>query len=423
MRKAFTIICLLICSIVFGQGLSKKVLFLGNSYTAVNNLPQMLADVAASTNDTVLFDSNTPGGYTLEQHSTNATSLNKIAIGNWDYVVLQEQSQLPSFPDAQVQSSVLPFAKSLDSTINADNLCGETVFYMTWGRKNGDASNCASWPPVCTYTGMDSLLSLRYKIMADSNNAILSPVGAVWKHLRQNFPLIELYSADESHPSVAGTYAAACCFYSSLFRKDPTFITFNASLSPADAVTIRNAAKLIVYDSLLNWHIGEYDPSANFSYASSGSNQITFTNTSANATVYFWSFGDGNTSALVDPTHLYPAAGSYTVTLTASECGMPHTIIQTVTVAVTALSSFKDLESSWNIFPNPATTSIVISLEKKGIVAYRIYSATGKVILKSALNSEKQIDITMLPDGMYFLELYDDDLSFGLNRFIKAADR
>lgn len=50
---------------VFGQSLTKKVLFLGNSYTAVNNLPQMMADVAVSAGDTLWFDSNTPGGYTL----------------------------------------------------------------------------------------------------------------------------------------------------------------------------------------------------------------------------------------------------------------------------------------------------------------------------------------------------------------------
>lgn len=50
---------------VFGQSLTKKVLFLGNSYTAVNNLPQMMADVAVSAGDSLWFDSNTPGGYTL----------------------------------------------------------------------------------------------------------------------------------------------------------------------------------------------------------------------------------------------------------------------------------------------------------------------------------------------------------------------
>lgn len=116
--------------------------------------------------------------------------------------------------------------------------------------------------------------------MADNNEAIISPVGAVWKYIRQNFPSIELYQADESHPSVAGTYAAACSFYTAMFRKDPSTITFNSTLSAPDAENIRSAAKIIVYDSLLNWHIGEYDPEAGFSYIDSGDYQVTFENNS-----------------------------------------------------------------------------------------------------------------------------------------------
>ena len=230
-------------TLAWGQGTTQRALFLGNSYTGVNNLPQMVADAAASAGDNLVFDSHTPGGQTLQAHSTNATSLAKIALGSWDFVVLQEQSQLPSFPLGQVQTDVFPYAQLLNGLILEANPCAETVFYMTWGRENGDAGNCASWPPVCTYNGMDSLLNLRYRMMAADNDAILSPVGAVWHYLRENHPAIDLYQADESHPSVAGTYAAACCFYAALFRKDPTAITYDAGLPAADAANIRAAAQ------------------------------------------------------------------------------------------------------------------------------------------------------------------------------------
>ncbi|HNW97612.1 MAG TPA: PKD domain-containing protein [Bacteroidales bacterium] len=203
---------------------------------------------------------------------------------------------------------------------------------MTWGRKNGDASNYASWLPVCTYTGMDSLLNSRYRMMADSNNAILSPVGAVWHYLRQNFPLMELYQTDESHPSVAGTYAAACSFYVTLFRKDPTLITYNSSLPDSDAVKIKNAARLMVYDSFAKWYIGEYDPLAAFNYFISGVNQITFTNSSVNTTTYNWNFGDGDTTSAANPTHQYATAGLYSVTLIATKCKYSDNITQTINV-------------------------------------------------------------------------------------------
>src|SRR6056297_3672970 len=108
--------CLLLSFTLFGQ--EKTALFLGNSYTYSNGgVPQMTGEIAASLNDTLITDQNTPGGYTLQQHSENATSLSKIAAQNWDFVVLQEQSQMPSFPPAQVEADVYPYAEILCDSI------------------------------------------------------------------------------------------------------------------------------------------------------------------------------------------------------------------------------------------------------------------------------------------------------------------
>lgn len=237
-----------------------NVLFLGNSYTAYNNLPQLVADCAASTNRMVNVQSNTPGGYTFQGHSTNNTSIELISQGDWDFVVLQEQSQLPSFPDFQVSQDVYPYASKLNDTILYFNECAETVFYMTWGRENGDSQNCANWPPVCTYEGMDDLLNERYRQMAEDNEAIISPVGAVWRNIRTNYPDLDLYASDGSHPSAEGSYAAAVAFYTVLFREDPTEITFDFSVAAEEAAIIRQVVKEVVYNHLLaEWHVGEYD--------------------------------------------------------------------------------------------------------------------------------------------------------------------
>lgn len=403
-----------------GQSITKHTLFLGNSYTGVNNLPQMVADVATSMGDTLIFDSNAPGGQTLQGHSTNATSLAKIAAGNWDYVVLQEQSQLPSFPIGQVETSVFPYAQILDNHINAQNPCAETVFYMTWGRKNGDASNCASWPPVCTYEGMDDLLNDRYRTMADDNNAIISPVGAVWKYIRENFPLIDLYQSDESHPSVAGTYAAACTFYSALFQKDPTLIPFNSSLSSVDAANIRTAAKLIVYDNLMEWHIGEYDPVANFTYTISNDNQVEFSNNSVNATTFHWNFGDGETSSGNNPTHTYLTSGTYTIQLTANKCGISDTTFQTVNITIT-LGVSEINQTNLNIYPNPVSTTLNLERDLPNEITYIIVSVTGQVLQKGIINNS-EINVSSFPEGIYFLQLFDKGKPLGQQKFIKVGE-
>lgn len=47
--------------------------------------------------------------------------------------------------------------------------------------------------------------------------------------------------------------------------------------------------------------------------------ELTFSNESAHATTYLWDFGDGNTSDLENPVHLFASKGEYTVTLTSAD--------------------------------------------------------------------------------------------------------
>ena len=406
MMKYFaTIILTLFVSLGFSQGKTKRVLFLGNSYTYVNDLPKTIADMALSTNDTLIYDSNCPGGYTLQGHATNATSLNKIKQGNWDYVVLQEQSQYPSFPINQVETDVFPYAKLLDSLIHVSNPCAETVFYMTWGRKNGDASNCPSWPPICTYNGMDSLLRLRYETMATSNKALLSPVSVVWKYLRTNNPLIELYQSDESHPSEAGTYAAACSFYTVFFGKDPSNVTFKSTLLLADLVSIRNAAKTTVFDQLLQWHIGEFNPKATFTNTTISNQHIQFTNTSTNATSYQWYFGDGDSSSSVNPTHQYSSGGAYNVKLIASSCNKADTFNKSITITTTSIRS-TDETNTIMISPQPVHTVLSLNQSVVNATPFAICDMYGRIVKNGILPpTNKSISMDDLIAGGYVLIL------------------
>ncbi len=179
-------------------------------------MPQIIADMALTTGDTLIFNMYAPGSYTFDNHGSDTASGNRIKQGGWDYLILQEQSQLPSFPTY--------FSNELYgicSLFRSYNPCGRILFYMTWGRKNGDVANCPTWPPVCTYLGMDSLLHQRYTQMAVNNNAGLLPAGAAWRYTRQHHPGIELYNPDGSHPSAEGSYLVASCFYTTIFKKDP----------------------------------------------------------------------------------------------------------------------------------------------------------------------------------------------------------
>lgn len=380
---------------------AKNVLFLGNSYTAVNNLPELVRSLAASAGDQLSTSSNTPGGYTFQQHLSNSTSTSLIQQGGWDYVVLQEQSQYPSFPDNQVESEVFPYAEGLVNMVKEYNPCGEAVFYMTWGRKNGDAGNCAVWPPVCTYEGMDSLLHLRYMMMAENNDAVCSPVGAVWHQLRTQYPSIELYSSDESHPSMLGSYAAACCFYTTIFQKDPTLITSNYGLDAQDAQNIRNVVKSVVFDSLSHWFIGAYEPKAEYTYLAIQPAEIQFTNASLYAETFDWNFGDGSTATDENPIHIYQTGGFYDVKLTVRKCQEIDSISKTLEIIVVGIE--EEIEGI-RIYPNPIQENFQI--ESSESFNYMVFTADGRLVKSGKHQSGASlIEMSQQSKGIYYLEI------------------
>lgn len=333
MKASITAIfaCLLFSFACFGQT-TRRALFLGNSYTYFNNMPQMVATIADGLGDSLIFDMYAPGGYTLDDHGTDPVSEAKIMQGNWDYLALQEQSQIPAIPG--YWSNEL---SGINSLFRTHNPCGRLMFYMTWGRKNGDANNCQAFPNMCTYIGMDTQIRKTYIEMAQVYGGELSPVGAAWRYVRQNHPNIDLYNPDESHPSQAGSYLAACCFYAAIFKKDPTLSIYNYVLTPAVASVLRQAAKQVVYDSLFYWDLAPTVPTADFTFTiDNGVNEVNFVSYSSEFTdAYLWDFGDGTTSTLEYPTKNYANNGTYTVTLTVTNCDIDTTYTDTMQATVT----------------------------------------------------------------------------------------
>ncbi len=202
-------------------GATVRVLFIGNSFTSANDLPALLAGVAASLGDKIEADSLAPGGYGFEQHARDAATRTLIGSKEWDFVVLQEQSQRPALPEFQVAAEVIPYALQLDKLVRTLPASAKTVFFETWGRRDGDRDNCRNIPEVCTYEGMQRRLSATYADLAVKTGGLLAPVGTAWKGVRAAHPEIELYSGDGIHPSKEGSYLAACVFYSVLFGKSP----------------------------------------------------------------------------------------------------------------------------------------------------------------------------------------------------------
>src|SRR4051812_33021409 len=73
----------------------QTVLFIGNSFTARNNLPGKIASLAAAAGIDFQHHLINVGGASLRTHWNNGDARKSIESGGFEYVVLQEQSTLP----------------------------------------------------------------------------------------------------------------------------------------------------------------------------------------------------------------------------------------------------------------------------------------------------------------------------------------
>ncbi len=375
MRNLFFYIVLFIANFTYAQ--SYDVLFLGNSYTYYNNLPEMISNIANDLGDTVNYDQNTPGGTSLYAHSQNQTTINKINQQNWDFVVLQDQSQRPSLSPSYVAASVYPYATQLVNLINSNYICSEPVFYMTWGRKYGDQTNCQSYPPVCTFLGMQERLRDSYLTMGIDNNASVSPVGIAFKNSISLDSTIDLYTSDNSHPSIYGSYLAACTFYSTIFKKSSVGCSFKPNaINQSDALFLQQVASSTVLDSMFVWNIFQ----AQFDFNQNG-NVFDFINKSSNFENCIWDFGDGNQSTDFNPTHTYLQNGVYDVILTLqtnSGCLSEVYSLQ-LNVNSTQINEYqenKKIIKSFNILGNQINENfqgLIIEIDSKGKSSKKVY--------------------------------------------------
>ena len=218
-----------------------RVLFIGNSFTSVNDLPGTVNDIARSLGNQVDYDMSAPGGYSFSQHVTNQDTLSKINEQKWDFVVLQEQSEMPAFPGRQLSQVTTPYAVQLTNLIHQHDPSTKVLLYETWGYKNGDSNNCPNLPNFCSYSSMQKLLREGYAELATATGADEALVGDAWERSQAEHPEIDLYESDAKHPSVQGTYLTACVFYQSIFGKSPVGAS-KLSLSAGQAQALQAVA-------------------------------------------------------------------------------------------------------------------------------------------------------------------------------------
>ncbi len=192
-----------------------RVLFIGNSYTYFNNLPDMFSQLATSAtpSKTVAAQRVVQGGATLKRLWEDGGALKVLQQSKWDYVVLQEQSTLPITDPA----TMYKYARMFDAEIKKTG--AKTIFFLTWARQN-QSENQAK-------------LNDAYFAIAKELQATVAPIGIAWARAFKEDPKLVLHNEDQSHPNAAGSYLAACVLYATIFKKSPENLNGKLSGHPA----------------------------------------------------------------------------------------------------------------------------------------------------------------------------------------------
>ncbi len=235
-RYAFLIMLVLLPAGV-GAEEPLRVLFVGNSYTYANDLPGVLRKIVeAGKVRQIRTQQLTPGGASFETHWKDRQVIRLLGEKTWDVVILQGQSQRPSFPKRQRLRQVDSYAKQLAAKIRVAK--AEPLLFMTWGYRKGDRHN---FKPD-TYRKMQERLRIGYTEIARACGGKVAPVGMAWQKALAKKKGLDLWVGDGSHPNVKGTYLAACVFYKILVKKSPVGNPHTAGLDPAMAKFLQEVA-------------------------------------------------------------------------------------------------------------------------------------------------------------------------------------
>lgn len=227
--------CLVLCLAVIGVLLTGcgesaigmpaiRVLFVGNSFTDYNGgLDRAFHGLAPDT----VVERVAPGGYTLEQHLADNTTMRRVREGNWTYVVLQEQSQFSVVANDRFAAALLRL------TSEVRNVHATPVVLMTWARPDDRRITTAA-------------LTRRITAAGAAAKASVIPAGTAFAASLAAHPDVVLTQQD-GHPNPAGTYLAACTVYAKVLGLNPVGNGFTGGLDATVARSLQETAQASVH--------------------------------------------------------------------------------------------------------------------------------------------------------------------------------
>ena len=207
----------------------KNILFIGNSFSYYNNslhghVRLLYRAVDPEAEKHMVFKSLTISGGFLREQAPALPAMLKSR--KWDVVILQGNSNEPLPGNKKRHDDFVETAKAFDRQIDAAG--AQTAFYMTWAYQDKPE--------------MTGELAAEYEKVGNETDALVVPVGLAFARVREARPSLVMHVEDKMHPTLPGTYLAACTFYAALFGKTPVGNPYIAGLDPELAKFLQQAA-------------------------------------------------------------------------------------------------------------------------------------------------------------------------------------
>jgi len=398
--KKLILFVLLFFTVIVPLWSQTKVLFLGNSFTYTYDIPGLFSGLSSAGGFSVFVDENTQAGMAVanEQitgHINDPISQAKIISQQWDYIVVQDNQG-----DYVNNVGVIPAACgnaniTLYNQIKANNECTRIIYFAGWGPEGG----------VATGDNTTSCINRIHGNMLYLNDAIadeiVTPIGKAWITSLSQLPSVDLYYSDNVHPSLAGSYLAAATIFTTIFKINPSPLTFTGGVNSATAQTMRNIAynTVTLASNMTGTNLDAFSP-----VITQNGNVLSIP---ASYSSYQWYKGNVQVGSNYF-SYTVTQSGDYKVVVTDINGCTFSSFIKSVTITESELS--EQNEQSIN-FLTLGENMFRVNTKQECYVF--LFDNTGKLVRNFGMvTAENTIDLNSYEKGIYIIRIQHQDESY-----------
>lgn len=399
MRSLITSLLLSLClSVPAKASDTTRVLFIGNSFTHGNMVPDIVRGIAQQGNIPMQYAMHAPGGATVGDlaqgtfaHMENPAVFDLIRQGGWNYVVLQDNQGrfIYNYGVFNPSSRTIEGHKKIMDSTHHYNPCATMVWFSGWAFKNG--------APPYGNTGIELIdrIDANYKFMNDSLDQLIAPIGSAWRRSVTAHPEVNLWDTDDAHASLNGSYLTAAVLFSTMFKRDPEPMAFNGGLSPAQAAAFRK----IAYETFTDSFARNNEDAFTISLAYTAGALVAGT---GYATYEYYKDGV-RIATSASNSYTTAAGGCFQVKARSPEGCWRFS--KELCLEPTAIAPLQKEEAIFALYPNPAKDHLMLSGNADArAVTVTIYDMTGRRMLQAITKQkEYRLDISRIVPGSYIV--------------------